>query len=215
MNETLIDSSSISEVINSFKNTVDPDSLLYVFDKMEPFCISREYMYETTIDSKNQVHSIYIDVIQKYILSNTLLYTYYKNKKGIWVNLSKLKTRNSSVEDIYAMCNNEGYYNGYIVDYSLIPQCFFTDNTGRRHPIMKGDGKGYSVCRTDFINEVKSDEIKTSQDSIDKSIAEGVDDHLKMDIKIEFLNKESIDNILVWMNGIFVDYETKPNVNNI
>ena len=215
MNETLIDSSSISEVINSFKNTVDPDSLLYVFDKMEPFCISREYMYETTIDSKNQVHSIYIDVIQKYILSNTLLYTYYKNKKGIWVNLSKLKTRNSSVEDIYAMCNNEEYYNGYIVDYSLIPQCFFTDSTGRRHPIMKGDGKGYSVCRTDFINEVKSDEIKISQDSIDKSIAEGVDDHLKMDIKIEFLNKESIDNILVWMNGIFVDYETKPNVNNI
>lgn len=214
-NETIIDSSNVGDVINSFKSSVDPDSLLYVFEEMEPFCISREYMYEQQYDSKNQVHSIYIDIIQKYILSNTLLYTYYKNKKGIWVNLDKVKMRNSSTSDIYEMCNIEEYYKGYIVDYRKIPQCDYVDNTGRKHPISKGDGKAYKVCDTDFIKEVNSDEIKISQDCIDKAIAEGVDDHLKMDIKIEFLNKESIDNILVWMNGIFVDYETKPNVKNI
>lgn len=215
MAETIIDSSNIGEVINSFKSSVEPDSLLYAFEGMDPFCISREYMYKTTIDSKNVTHSIYIDVIQKYIVSNKLLYTYYKNKKGIWVNLDKVKYRNTSVEDIYEMCNIEEYYKGYIVDYRRIPQCYYTDIDGRKHPIAKGDGVGYNICSTDYINEINSNDIRISQDSIDKALAEGVDNHLKMDIKIEFLNRTSIDNILVWMNGIFVDFETKTGVDNV
>lgn len=209
-NKIIINSSNVGEVIKSFKTTIDPDSMIYIFEDIEPFCISREYMYEQIIDSEGKVHSIYIDIIQKYIAYNRLLRKYYKNKDGLWINMDKIQLNTTTSEDIYSLANNRVYYEPFIIDAKYIPACNFTDSDGRVHPIYKGDGVSYERIENVYINESNSNTIKVSQYNIDKPTELGTEDHLKNDLKVEFLNGSApIGKMLIWLNGMFVDYEIK------
>lgn len=206
-----IDTSSMGEVLKSFKNTIDPDSVMYIFEESDPLCVSREYMYKTDDENK----TFYQNVVQKYIYSNTLLKQLYKNNDGYWIDIDKLFLRNTSTQNIYDLANIEEYYKGYIIPRNAIPPCDFTDINGRIYPIIRGDGTGFDVKKTIFINEVDPNEIMISQCNIDSPSALGDTDHLKNDIKIEFKKFSCINDVLIWMNGVFVNYEKKTGEENI
>ena len=211
-----INSSNVLSIINSFKTTVDNDTILFTFKESEPLCVSREYMYKSIqINGKNEFTSFYRMVVLKYLYNNTLINHFYKNKNGYWINIPKMFNSKTSTTDVYEMANNPVYYEGYIIDKKIIPKCDFIDSTGRMHHVDKGDGDSYEEKRPVFINEVDPNTLSIEQCSIDTLSKLGNQDHLKNDIKIIFKDRENIDNVLVWLNGIFISYEKKTGEDNI
>lgn len=208
--------STINDYIDSFKQEIDNDSIVYLFDSGFAFAMSRELLSKKMPAAYNpsEVFNYYDDILKPAIGSGELRNILYKNNDGIWVKIFPLINDYKNVTEIFNLANDSEIYQNYIAKKSLLPELIYTDKNKKMHKIYARDNiKSFTKKESIYIDEMDPNQIKIEQYSIENPSYGFSMRHVMNDLKITFLN-ETPENILVNLNGVFVEpiKSTDPNV---
>ncbi len=191
-------------------NTViDNKSIIITFKNIDPICVSLDVYLSDQFDLYTQTVIPYFQIIDRLKLNEGFLNEFYKNEHGIWINLSKVKRdeirfrqNHFQFADRISVLNNP-----YVVSNDLIPRCFQTTSDKKIQFITSFDGTH------DFINHptVNIDEFDLRFDMIN---IKG-DSFMKDDLKVTITNNIEARNLILSLNGVFVDFITDEVENNV
>lgn len=197
----------------SIKKNIDNDTFLFLFNNSSPLCISREMLEKETELNNGSFFTYQNTILPNLLYSNKCDNILYKNKYGEWINFSILSMSYTTSTDLVDIANDKNIYKKYLVSKTNIPEVDFLDNEGKAHYIEEHDGETYQPKKVIYIDSKNENVTKITQFSIDSpSMTSSTLNHVKNDLKIELLT-ETAENLVVWLNGVFVEpiYDTNNN----
>lgn len=197
----------------SIKKNIDNDTFLYLFNNSSPLCISRETLYKETDLEDGSYFTYNSKVLPNLLYSGKCDNILYKNKNGVWINFSLLAMEYTTSTDLVEIANDENVYKKFEVSKSNIPEVDFLDSENKVHYIEEHDGETYQPKKATYLDTTNENVVKITQYSIDTPGATSSTlNHIKNDLKIELIT-ETAENLVVWLNGVFVEpiYDTESN----
>lgn len=201
-----MNTTDITLYMKGLKQKIDNDSFVFLYEDTSPICISREALEKTTEREGNTPYSFSRVVLKKINYYHNLKNILYKNKSGKWINYSRLQMDYYETYDLIALANESRIYENYSISPSYVPEAeYFIDNQDLTHYIEKGDGETFSPKRVIPFDEKNPEIVKIEQYSIDYPNLGSDSNHRKQDLKITLMQEEKAEDLLVWLNGIFVE----------
>lgn len=197
----------------SIKKNIDNDTFLFLFNNSSPLCIAREAITKETELDDGSFFTYQSKILPNLLYSNKCDNTLYKNKFGEWINFTLLSMDYTTSTDLVDIANDKNIYKKYIVSKDNIPEVDFLDSENKTHYIEEHDGETYQPKKVIYIDCNNENVTKITQHSIDSpGITSSTMNHVKNDLKIELLT-ETAENLVVWLNGVFVEpiYDTNNN----
>lgn len=197
----------------SIKKNIDNDTFLYLFNNSAPLCISREAILKETELKDGSFFTYENKILPNLLYSNKCDNILYKNKDGIWINFTLLSMNYTTSTDLVDIANDKNIYMKYKVSKENIPEVDFLDSENKVHYIEEHDGETYQPKKVTYIDTSNDKVVKISQYSIDTpGFTSSTMNHIKNDLKIELLT-ETAENLVVWLNGVFVEpiYDSENN----
>lgn len=205
---------NIREVIGDFKTSMDLGALYWEF--LDGSCIAmHESIYLTEYDDNGTTKTPYRDYIDTLIRERGIKKVYYKSydiansgEVGVWVNIMKLWSQrmyNGALSKAYIMRD------GNTVNVDGIKKVKYLDANRIDHIIDKYDGAPITgdKCQIYIYPVHNNNLMKISQYNREQPNLVGKY-HLKQDLLVtinDIHNVKKFDNnILVWVNGLFVPY---------
>lgn len=207
---------TIANYAASFKSEIDNDSIVYILKNGYAFAMARELVQKQipSIANEDGFFNYFEDIVKKHASKSELKNVLYKNNTGVWVKLFLILRDYKNITQLFEQANNKDIYANYVASKTLIPELYFTDKDNKLWKINAKDGARTFHKKTfDYIDTLDKKTVEFTQCNMDHPEYGFSLRHLMSDLKIT-LKRHTTDNLLVTINGRFVNPEKKANENN-
>lgn len=208
---------TIANYASSFKSEIDNDSVVYILKNGYAFAMARELLAKEmpSISNQDGFFNYFNDMVKKHAASSNLQNVLYKNNDGVWVKLFPILEDYKNITQLFDQANNKDIYSNYIASRSLLPELYFTDKDNRMWKINQKDGsKDFFKKTFEYIDVLDKNDVEFVQCNMDHPEYGFSLRHMMSDLKIIFKRRQSVDNVLITLNGRFVNPEKKNNEEN-
>ena len=199
---------SITEYIDSFKQSCDNDTVVYIFQNDYGFAINRELLEAElpAVYNESEVFNFYRDILRPAIGSGQVKNLLYKNNFGKWIKLFPLINDYKHVTQLFQLANDEAVYPNYIASKTILPEMIYTDKDRKMHKIYARDNTKTFIRRKPvYIDELNTNQVQIEQYSIENPSYGFSLRHLMYDLKVTLKEGLTNEDILVNLNGVFVE----------
>ena len=208
---------TIANYAASFKSEIDNDSIVYILKNGYAFAMARELVQKQlpSVTNKDGYFNYFEDLIKKHASNSELENVLYKNNAGVWVKLFLILRDYKNITQLFEQANNYDIYINYVAYKTIIPELYFTDKDNKMWKINAKDGvRTFHKKTFNYIDTLDKNTVEFVQCNIDHPEYGFSLRHLMSDLKIIF-KRHSTDNLLITLNGRFVNPEKKVNEENV